>query len=274
MSLSKIAIVVVLALVCLSRTTYADIQPCANETEKSGKEYNVLGDSISVREGPGTNFKRIVNQKATRILKETIYVTIDSSARVLEECTSGEWSNIRVVQPEWLRDAHRGWVLSKFLDKAQSKKSGDERVVYVVSEFAEERSAPNTSAEVINRSYRGQSLTVYESVNGWDRVTADGFQARWVEHRLLSADRLPAPSKFVIPAEYRDSRIAAGAIPEAAGNGLSEEDVLLLWRGAKYMLVKGRCNRVDYADKSVSRVGTYFVQEGYRNIYFTEADLR
>lgn len=146
--------------------------------------------------------------------------------------------------------------------------------VYVVADVAEERASPSASADILNRIYRGQVLTAYESVNGWARVTANGFQPRWVEERLLSTERPPAPEKFAIPEEYRDARIMPSAIPETAGNGLTEADVLLLWRGAKQMLVSGKCSRVDYADKSTSRAGTYFVQEGNRNVYFTAADLR
>lgn len=146
--------------------------------------------------------------------------------------------------------------------------------VYVVAEVADERAAPNATAESLNRIYSGQVLNVHESVNGWARVTEDGFQARWVEERLLSTERPPAPATLTIPAEYRDPRIVAGAIPETAANGLTEADVLLLWRGAKHMLVSGQCSRVDYADKSTSRAGTYFVQDGNRNIYFTAADVQ
>lgn len=92
---------------------------CDTTTKVTGKKYNVIGSGISVRKGPGTNFEKIVNQKATDILKSIQYISIDDTTVVFEECTKSEWSWIRVLKPDWLQDSHRGWVLSKFLDKGQ-----------------------------------------------------------------------------------------------------------------------------------------------------------
>lgn len=39
------------------------------------------------------------------------------------------------------------------------------------------------------------------------------------------------------------------------------------------VLRQGRCTAVNYADKSVSKPGTYYVKRDARNIFFTEADL-
>lgn len=91
---------------------------CSGHTA-TGSKLNVLGDKINVRSGPGTNHPKVVNQKATRILGKTHHITIDSSTVVYEECVSGEWSWVRVLEPDWLRDSHRGWVASRFLDKGQ-----------------------------------------------------------------------------------------------------------------------------------------------------------
>lgn len=145
---------------------------------------------------------------------------------------------------------------------------------YIVTETAVERAAPSKSSAVLNRVYRHQKLNVYEWSGDWARVTTDGYQERWVAKSSLSTERPPDPAQLVIPEEYKDARIVSGAIPDTAGNGLTKNDVLLLWRGAKYMLDKGRCRKIDYADKSTSRGGTYFVQDGNRNVYFTKADLR
>lgn len=92
---------------------------CKDGALITGSQYNVIGTGINVRKGPGTNFDKIVNQKATDILKSTQYISIDDTTVVFEECINGEWSWVRVVQPDWLQDSHRGWVLSKFLDKGQ-----------------------------------------------------------------------------------------------------------------------------------------------------------
>lgn len=102
-----------------AKTVQATPAECTEGAQITGKQYNVIGWGINIRKGPGTNFDKIVNQKATDILKSTRYISIDDTTVVFEECSKGEWSWIRVLQPDWLQDSHRGWVFSKFLDKGQ-----------------------------------------------------------------------------------------------------------------------------------------------------------
>ncbi len=93
----------------------AKIQSCSNSSIKTGKQYKVNGTQINIRKGPGSNFSKIINQKATKILKTTHYITIDNSVTVFEECSEGNWSKIRVINPDWLSQSHRGWIASRFL---------------------------------------------------------------------------------------------------------------------------------------------------------------
>lgn len=83
-------------------------------------------------------------------------------------------------------------------------------------------------------------------------------------------EALPAASALDA---YRDPRIERNAIPEEAGDGLTDADILILWRGAKFLLDQGRCARVDYANRSFVDASRYFVQDGLHGVYFTEADL-
>lgn len=62
---------------------------CGSSSTKTGKTYKVNGTDINVRTGPGTNYDKIINQKASSILKKNIYVTIDNTVTVYEECTQG-----------------------------------------------------------------------------------------------------------------------------------------------------------------------------------------
>ena len=82
-----------------------------------------------------------------------------------------------------------------------------------------------------------------------------------------------ASASFVLLDAYRDPRIERNAIPEQAGDGLTDADVLILWRGAKFLLEQGRCARVDYANRSFVDASRYFVQDALHSVYFTEADL-
>lgn len=92
---------------------------CDSSTVITGNKYNVIGSDISVRSGAGKSFDKVVNQKATSIIGSTQYITIEDSTTVFEECTKDGWSWIRVIEPDYLQNSHRGWVQEKVLDKGQ-----------------------------------------------------------------------------------------------------------------------------------------------------------
>lgn len=104
-----------------SKPTLAKNTPpaCDATTIITGKKYNVLGSGINIRNGAGANFDKIINQKATSIMKTTHYISIDDTTTIFEECTKNNWSWVRVIDPDWLKNSHRGWVASKFIDKGQ-----------------------------------------------------------------------------------------------------------------------------------------------------------
>ena len=112
----KLAPAILLGFLIFQGQVYAESMiECGASSTRTGKTYKVDGSDINVRTGPGISYDKIINQKASSILKKNIYVTIDNTVTVLEECTEGEWSKIRVTDPDWLSNSHRGWILSKFL---------------------------------------------------------------------------------------------------------------------------------------------------------------
>ncbi len=114
-------------LILSANFSYAsDIQECGSDSQPSGLKLRVSGQNINLRLGPGTNYGKIINQKASKILKSTQYAKIDKSVTVIEECTKSGWSKIQVVDPDWLSETHRGWVATKFLKKPKNiKKFGN-----------------------------------------------------------------------------------------------------------------------------------------------------
>lgn len=115
-------------------TIAESIQSCGSTSTKTGKTYKVNGSGISLRKGPSTNFDKIINQKATSILETTHYITIDNSVTIYEECSQGKWSKIRVTDPDWLSESHRGWVASKFLRGKKVDSSGTE--IFTEADFS------------------------------------------------------------------------------------------------------------------------------------------
>lgn len=131
---TSIVIVWTIVLFLSGTATAENIQPCGSSSKKTGKIYKVNGSEINVRKGPGTNFSKIVNEKATRILKKTHYITIDNTVTVYEECTQDGWSKIRVTDPDYLSKSHRGWIASKFLRGKKIDSSGTE--VFTEADFS------------------------------------------------------------------------------------------------------------------------------------------
>ena len=157
---------------------------------------------------------------------------------------------------------------------SRAEVADDPNAYYVLTDTAEERAGPNDQAAVVNRIYRGQKLTVYDSSGRWVRITEPRFDARWVDRTKLSTTRPPTLPQPDIPAESQDERIAADAIPKVGEDGLTADDVRILWRGAKQMLDTKQCSKVEYAAKSTTREGTYYVNCGGENIFFTAAELK
>lgn len=86
------------------------------QTESSAKEiYGINGEDIVIRTGPGQNYSKLVNEKATQSLGEEHYCEVDYSTKVeiLEE--KDGWSKIKVVEPEWLSETYIGWIPSNLI---------------------------------------------------------------------------------------------------------------------------------------------------------------
>jgi hypothetical protein len=153
---------------------------------------------------------------------------------------------------------------------AQATKPGS---YYVIVPVLEERTAPN--GPVANRIYRGQRVDVTDVRAGWARVTGLEYDPRWVRAASLSAKRPAELPQTPIAASLQDSRIAPDAIPKVGQRGRTQRDVDIMRKGALYMLRTGKCSRIEYADKSGSRPGTYYVNcGGPQNVFFTERDLK
>ncbi len=111
----------------------ASAQPCGPQSAKSGQTLKVNGSDVVLRAGPSTKNEKLINQKATQILKTTQYLTIDNTVTVVEECNQAGWSRVRVTEPDWLRASHIGWVPSTALRGQKKDVSG--QVVFTEADF-------------------------------------------------------------------------------------------------------------------------------------------
>ena len=86
--------------------------------------YSIEGENIVIRVGPGENFDKLINKKATEALGETHYAQVDYTVKVIIEESKGDWTKIRVVEPEWLSSSHIGWIPTNkiIMDKKDENK--------------------------------------------------------------------------------------------------------------------------------------------------------
>lgn len=149
---------------------------------------------------------------------------------------------------------------------------------YVSADQTNEHLGPSAATAVTNTLYRQQRVDVLEVRGGWARVSdyydravegVAGQVARWVPAVHLDLAR---PADLAQPDLGSDPRIQG--LPKVGENGLTEQDVRILHRGARYFLESGQCQRIELGDKSLSRQNTYYVNCGEpRNRFFTPADL-
>ena len=93
--------------------------------------------------------------------------------------------------------------------------------------------------------------------------------ARWVSAKHLSTHR---PADLAQPKLKKDPRITG--LPKVGDHGLTKRDVQILHRGAKHFVESGKCQKVEYGDKSTSKRNTYYVNCGEpRNRFFTPASI-
>jgi hypothetical protein len=151
---------------------------------------------------------------------------------------------------------------------------------YVGVDALNVRLAPNLAGAVTNKIYRHQVVGVLEVKDGWARISPyydgeveaqSGQVARWVNAEGL-VDRPPA--ELPQPEIQRDPRIAQDAFSKVGHDGMTEQDLRILYKGANKYLAAGQCDRVEFGDKSIDKPNTYYINCGGRNIFFTKNSLQ
>lgn len=75
--------------------------------EENTKIYTVIED-IDIRTEPSSSSAKLINEKASSITGETEYCSVDKSVKMNIVEVKGDWSKIKVTEPEWLADTYNG----------------------------------------------------------------------------------------------------------------------------------------------------------------------
>lgn len=150
-------------ILALSSVTLATSH--ADEKITVGSRYDLTGEA-ELRVGPSQNDQRIVNQKASDLLNEIHYISVDSSTTVKVTEINGAWVKIEVVEPEYLAATHIGWIPLKTikLGNASHKKEGWMRHTALVYASKDPKSKP------IGYLAQPASVGVAADGSGWLRL--------------------------------------------------------------------------------------------------------
>jgi len=157
---------------------------------KSPKIYNIEGEGIIIRKGPGEKYEKLINLKATEALGETNYATVDYSVKVLILETNSDWSKIKVVDPEWLSNTHIGWIPTKNILKTN-----------IDNEAVLENLNPK-DYEIIKTNHNStvQNFHVLIKLKGFDKESVFLFVKRFRnEHCTMNCNVLVYDSKSILP---------------------------------------------------------------------------
>lgn len=105
---------------------------CAQAGGISKNEIVTVNQSVELRAQPSANSAKLVNEQATEIMGETHYQTVDHTTRLRETCREGNWSQVAMLEPEWLA-GRAGWIPSGELRTIETDSAGKRE--YVEADF-------------------------------------------------------------------------------------------------------------------------------------------
>ena len=129
------------------------------------QEHDIV-KSYQLRSGPGTEHDRKINQKASDKLGEIHYLSVDTSTTVKILQSQGDWVEIQVTQPDFLRDSHRGWVPRDAIKDGPSTNKLDGWIRYTCRVYP----SPDKSSKPIGYLSPPSSVGVADDGSDWLRL--------------------------------------------------------------------------------------------------------
>lgn len=172
-------------------TSVQRLEPAVVETViKSPEIYGIKGENIVIRNGPGENYEKLINEKASEALGKTDYITVDYSVKIIIQETNGDWSKIKVVDPDWLSNTHIGWIPTKCILIANAEDKG------------ELKNLESEDYEIIKTDHTStvQNFHVLIKQKGFDKESVFLFVKRFRnEHCTMNCNVLVYDSKSILP---------------------------------------------------------------------------
>ncbi|WP_270647299.1 C40 family peptidase [Paeniclostridium hominis] len=143
------------------------------ETPSSGKKATVTASALNVRSGPSTNDGVI----------GTAYK--GNTVEILQ--SSGGWHKVK------LSNGKIGWVSGKYLslsgdtnNNTNTETPSTGKKATVTASALNVRSGPSTSNSIIGKAYKGNTVEILDSSNGWYKIKLSNGQVGWASSQYIS----------------------------------------------------------------------------------------
>lgn len=128
-------------------------------------EFDIIR-STQLRSGPGLEHDLKINHKASDKLGKIEYLSIDTSTTVRILQSQGDWIEIQVTQPDFLRNSHQGWVPKEVIKNGQST----DKLNGWIRSTCRVYLSPNPSSSSIGYLSPPSAVSVADDGSGWLRL--------------------------------------------------------------------------------------------------------
>jgi len=127
-----------------------------------GSTYDIVR-SVELRDGPGPNHDKKINQKASDSMRRIEYMSVDSSTTVTVLDVKGDWAEVQVVEPKSLADTHRGWIPLSALKRGKATHKRDGWIAHTCFVY----SAKDSKSKRIGYIQHHAAVSVVDDGSGW-----------------------------------------------------------------------------------------------------------
>ncbi|WP_278548142.1 C40 family peptidase [Paraclostridium bifermentans] len=143
----------------------------SSETPSSGKTGTITADALNVRSGPSTSYGKV-----TMVYK-------GQSVTILE--SSNGWHKIKT------QNGQIGWASSDYISTSGQGGGGSTETPStgkgtVTASTLNIRSGPSTSNSIVGKAYKGNTVDILSSSNGWYKVKLSNGQIGWASSDYIS----------------------------------------------------------------------------------------
>ena len=148
-----------------------------------GREYDITRKA-ELREGPGEDYAKRINQKASDVLKTIHYMSVDNSVTVRLLQVKGIWAEVQITQPHWLAATHRGWIPLDCIQGGAASAKLEGWIKHTCRVYQ----AKSTTSKVVGYLAPPASVGVSNDGSGWLRLIHGPIKIEGADRFLENPD--------------------------------------------------------------------------------------